>query len=192
MLLVAAFALIVISVPLAGGRLSALTKLELSYTWLLPISLAIQIAIISVAPEGIGWTRPALHVASYALIIGFLIANRTLAGLRIMSLGVAMNALAITANGGVMPASRFAVELAGRTTSPGSFANSSVVARPKLAFLGDIFAWPDPLPLHNVFSAGDVCILLGAAIVLHHVCGSRRPFRPRDEVKNRLQPIKPL
>jgi hypothetical protein len=66
-----------------------------------------------------------------------------------------------------------------------------VVAKPKLAFLGDIFAWPDPLPLHNVFSAGDVCILIGAAIVIHFVCGSR-PFAVREKAEPRLNPIKPL
>jgi hypothetical protein len=123
LLLVAALVLIVATVPLVGGRLTALAKLDLSSTWLLALALVIQVVIISVAPDGTGWMRPAMHVLSYGLIIWFLIANRTLAGLRIMSLGVAMNALAIAANGGVMPASRFAAELAGRSYNAGEFAN---------------------------------------------------------------------
>ncbi|HZQ28639.1 MAG TPA: MFS transporter, partial [Acidimicrobiales bacterium] len=40
-------------------------------------------------------------------------------------------------------------------------------------FLGDVFAVPSWLPFHNVFSVGDLCILLGAFIGLHRAAGSR-------------------
>jgi hypothetical protein len=191
MLLVAAFLLVLLSVPLfGGGRLAALAQLELSAVWLLPVALAVQVLIISVFPDEESWLLPAAHTVSYGIILAFLVANRAHMGLRLVGLGVAMNAAAIAANGGVMPANDFALDLAGRSGSTGEFMNSAFVGDAKLAFLGDIFAWPDPLPLHNVFSPGDVSILVGTAILLHQVCGSRL-FSSR-EPRRRLLPIKPL
>jgi hypothetical protein len=192
MLLVVAFALVLLSVPLGGGRLSALARLDLSAVWLLSLALGVQVLIISVFHDEGSWLLPAAHIFSYGLILTFLVANRAHTGLRLLGLGVAMNAAAIAANGGVMPASDFALDLAGRSAATGEFMNSAFVGNAKLAFLGDIFAWPDPLPLHNVFSPGDVCILVGAAILLHQVCGSRLFLSQGPSRRRRLLPIKPL
>jgi hypothetical protein len=77
-----------------------------------------------------------------------------------------------------MPARPAALAAAGLAAGPG-FANSAPLAHPRLAFLGDVFAIPDAVPLANVFSLGDVCIALGALLLLHRVCGTRpqRAFR---------------
>ena len=192
MLLVAAFFLVLLTVPLGGGRLSALARLEVSVVWLLPAALTVQVMIISVFPAEQGWMLPAAHVFSYGLILAFLVANSAHLGLRLVGLGVAMNVAAIAANGGVMPASHLALEIAGRPGATGEFMNSALVGDARLAFLGDIFAWPDPLPLHNVFSPGDVSILVGAAVLLHQVCGSRLFSARAPRRRQRLLPIKPL
>ena len=42
-----------------------------------------------------------------------------------------------------------------------------------LGFLGDIFHTPAWMPIHNVFSVGDIEIVLGAFLLLHFVCRSR-------------------
>src|SRR5581483_5559131 len=81
------------------------------------------------------------------------------------------NFVAIIANGGVMPASRRALEIAGHAHVHG-FANSTAVAHPKLLFLGDVFAIPPSVPLHNVFSIGDVLIVVGIFLALHRQCES--------------------
>ncbi len=50
----------------------------------------------------------------------------------------------------------------------------------KLQFLGDVFATPTSLPLHNVFSIGDAILLFGVIVLVHAACGSRimpRRFR---------------
>lgn len=173
MLLVAAFLLSVVSVPLAGGRVAALADFRVERAWLLCVALAIQVAILSLFDEGSAEWLAAAHVASYAIVIVFLASNRSVPGLWLVSIGTALNATAIVANGGVMPASRSALEAAGRPGASDGFANSRVVADANLAFLGDVFAWPQPLPLANVFSVGDVCIVVGAAMILHQACGSR-------------------
>ena len=50
---------------------------------------------------------------------------------------------------------------AGLNLEPG-FQNSTALAEPRLAFLGDVFHLPASWPLSNVFSVGDVPIALGS------------------------------
>src|SRR5206468_329874 len=89
----------------------------------------------------------------------------------LLCLGGALNLVAITANRGAMPASPTAEAAAGLTgTDP---ANSAVLAHPHLAFLGDVFAIPASWPLHNVFSVGDVVLVVGTALLIHRATGSR-------------------
>ena len=176
MLLLAAILALTAPTPLLGGRLGALLELRLRAEWLLWSALAVQIAMF--APGGPAW--PALHVASYALAAGFVWCNRRLPFVWLLALGGAVNLVAIVANGGVMPARPGAVAAAGLTGAEP--ANSAVVEAPRLAFLGDVFALPAGLPLHNVFSVGDVILVLGAALAIHRIAGSRLPNgsgRPR-------------
>lgn len=73
-----------------------------------------------------------------------------------------------------MPASRWAVETAGISVRPDEFANSQALANPRLLPLGDVFAVPAGWPFANVFSIGDVVLLIGAFVVLRRACGGRR------------------
>jgi hypothetical protein len=183
MLLVACFLICVVLVPLTGGRLSRLATHRFARPYLLFGALGVQVLIISIVPASGGWQAGA-HVFSYALAIGFLLSNREIPGLWLICLGTAMNVAAIAANGGVMPATRSALEAAGQWAGTGHFVNSAAIADAKLVFLGDVFAIPEPLPLANVFSAGDVCIVVGAALTVFQVCGSRFALGWRDRLGN--------
>lgn len=173
MLLVASVAVWAVTVPLLGGRLGALGELRFRRSSALVAALAIQIVIVSVLPQGSPLLHDAAHVVSYVLAAWFLAVNRRVPGLWLVALGGVLNLAAISANGGVMPASVSALVAAGHAEQARQFANSAVVAHAKLAFLGDVFALPRWVPLHNVFSIGDVGISLGAALGLHQICGSR-------------------
>ena len=73
-----------------------------------------------------------------------------------------------------MPASARALRIAGiaaRTAT--NFRNSTVVPHSHLSFLGDIFAVPANIPLHNVFSIGDILIVVGVCHTILTVGGSR-------------------
>jgi hypothetical protein len=168
--LVAIIALSLIAVPITGGRLSRLADLSLRGKPMIVSALAIQVVIVSVIPTGDPWLHRALHLGSYALAGAFLVANRHTPGFRLIGCGALLNAIAIFANNGVMPASSAALRTAGQLSSTKDFVNSGLVAHPRLLFLGDIFAIPRSWPLHNVFSVGDVCIAVGAAIAIHVVC----------------------
>jgi hypothetical protein len=186
MFLVAVVALSLITVPLAGGRLSKLSDMRLRWTPVIFAALVIQVVIVSVAPGGDAWFHRFLHLASYGLAGTFLWVNRRQPGIWVVAVGATLNAIAIVANNGVMPASTSALRVAGEVSRTNGFVNSTGLAHPRLLALGDIFAIPKSWPLHNVFSLGDVCIAIGAAIAIHVRSGSRlagrRPRRPATEI----------
>ena len=161
------------TVPLAGGRLSALADVRFSAPWLALAAIAMQIVVISIVPQGADWAHHAAHLASYGLIAAFLWVNRRLRFLWLAAIGGGLNLVAITANGGVMPADPDALVAAGVQQEVGDFANSTAVANAHLGFLGDVFAVPSSWPVSNVFSVGDVILVIAALLALHSVCGSR-------------------
>jgi hypothetical protein len=109
-----------LAVPLFGGRLGALVEIRLRHVWAIFAALALEIAAMELPglPEGL---RAALTVAAYPVGVVFLVANWHLPGMPLVALGAALNLLAISVNGGVMPASPSALAGAGLGwTSPGS------------------------------------------------------------------------
>jgi hypothetical protein len=172
MFLVAAVVVGALTVPLLGGRLGALLELRLRHAWAVFAALGLQVVATELPGLGEGM-RAALLVVSYPVAGVFVLANRRLPGLWLVAAGAALNLLAITVNGGVMPASPAALETAGLPLEADGFQNSAALDRPRLAFLGDVFAIPASWPLSNVFSVGDVLIALGVAWLLHRTCGSR-------------------
>jgi hypothetical protein len=172
MLLVVAVLLSALAVPLFGGRLGALVELRLRHLWAVYGALGLAVLGIGLPglPDGL---RSLLLVTAYPVGAVFLAANWRVPGMPLTALGAALNLLAITANGGVMPASPAALATAGLPADGPGFDSSAVVDDPRLAFLGDVFAVPASWPLSNVFSVGDVLILVGLAWGVHRICGSR-------------------
>jgi hypothetical protein len=171
MLLPVCLLVVFASVRVSGGQLGALAALQLRRVWLLGAALGMQVLVITVLPGGAPALHRMLHLGSYALAGVFVVANRRLRGLLLIGLGGLANLVAIAANSGVMPMSAAAGRTAGMTPEEG-FANTAVLEHPALAPLGDVFAVPGA-----VFSPGDLAILLGAAVLVHTVCGSRLHHR---------------
>jgi len=182
MILGLAYLLCLLSVPLAGGKLSRLADVTLRAPGLAVAAIAIQVVIVSILPGSIGALGEPLHMASYLLLGVFAFLNRGIAGLPVIALGGLSNFVCITVNGGVMPADPDALRAIGRSPSSDEFINSTALAHPKLAFLGDIIPTPASWPVTNIYSVGDLLILGGAFILVHVACGSRlvpRRFRVR-------------
>ena len=161
MLVLALCALAVVS-PLVALRWPA-GLLVHRWRWVLLIwaALAIQVVAVEVAmPEALAAT---LHVATYVIALGFLWVNRHAAGVWVVGAGAFSNGLTIALNGGVLPASASAVASAGIDPDL-AFDNTAVLEHPVLPWLGDVFAWPAPLPLANTFSVGDVLIVAGVFV----------------------------
>lgn len=179
MLVIACVLLGVLLVPLTGGRLSRLAGVTFTDRWLLVVALVAQVVVIEVVSQAADIAR-VVHVATYLLAGAFAVRNRHVPGVVLLGLGAALNAVTITANGGTLPADADALARAGIEPEPGDFVNSGVVDGANLWFLGDVFAWPQPMPLANVFSVGDVLVVAGAVWGVHRVC--RRGRRVRDTV----------
>jgi len=178
MILAVAFALCLLTVPLLGGRLSRLALLPIRHRWSIAAALVTQVLIISIIPADLpAALASSLHLASYALTLVFVAANWRIPGMAILVLGGLCNLVAIGANGGVMPASQRALEVAGREAPVDGFINSRSQEDAHLLILGDIFALPDGVPFANVFSIGDVLLVVGGAVIAHRAGGSSLPWR---------------
>jgi hypothetical protein len=170
------FLVALLTVPLARGRVTALADIRLRRGWLALAGIGVQVLIISVIPGGSAGFHEGVHMLSYALLGAFAWSNRRIPGVPLIILGGALNFIVIAANGGVMPADP---ELARHVAGAEGFVNSGAMADPRLLFLGDVFATPSSWPMYNVFSVGDVVIVLGVLVLLHGVSGSRLATRRR-------------
>ncbi|PKQ17758.1 MAG: hypothetical protein CVT68_06865 [Actinobacteria bacterium HGW-Actinobacteria-8] len=145
--------------PLVAWRWSAgLLLHRWKWPWLVWVALLVQSVVLNVTLPGV--FAPVMHVLTYVAALGFAWMNRHAAGVWIVATGAFANGVTIALNGGTLPASAAAAQAAGITQGT-EFANSAVLDHPVLPWLGDIFAWPAPLPLANTFSVGDVLIVLG-------------------------------
>ena len=178
MLFALCFFALAATVPLSGGTIRNLVDHRFKSLWLLVAALGIQSALATgiLALQGDG--AAAAHIAFCALCFGFLMSNRALSGVWVVALGGAVNLVAIAVNHGVMPATHSAMAAAGKLPQTSEFINSAVVAHPKLLFLGDVFAVPQPLFFASAFSAGDVLIVIGAGVLLHQICSLRPAAQP--------------
>jgi hypothetical protein len=161
-LVIAACLLALLAPLLAGRSLRPLLSIRLAGLPLVWVALLAQVVAIEMPMPS--WTAATVHVASYGLAAAFLWLNRGLRGLPVLAVGAACNAGTIALNGGTLPASADAVRRAGIAPDE-QFLNSAVLPDPVLPWLGDVFAWPQPLPLANVFSVGDVLIVLGVGLM---------------------------
>ena len=161
---------------LARGRLEGLAALRLRWAWLAVAGLLVQVVLFSeTGNELAGAYGPAIYVASTLAVFVAVVRNLRVTGMPLVALGSLSNLVAISANGGFMPADPAALQAAG-LDGPGSHTNSIVLENPAFEPLTDIFAIPASLPLANVFSAGDV--LLGIGIVVVIVAAMRRRVPP--------------
>ncbi len=163
-----------------GGRLGALGNVRFTWWALALAGLLFQLLLFTPpVASSVGDAGPALYVGSTAMVLVALIPNLRKPGFRLVAVGALLNFMAITANGGQMPASPAAfAALTGVAEVPvDHFSNSTLIGpHTLLPFLGDIFVLPHPIPLANVFSIGDVLIGVGGALFVIATMGRRRPF----------------
>jgi hypothetical protein len=167
---------------LAGGRVRNLEHLSFAW-WPLAIGGLVVQAVLFAGPvaERVGPEGPVIYVASTLAVMAALLRNLMMPGtmrpgLAIIALGATLNLVPILANGGAMPSAPEAwLALNGVAALPISHFSNGVLIGPDtlLPFLGDIFVWPRPLPLANVFSLGDAVIAVGAVVFL--VAAMRAP-----------------
>lgn len=180
MIVPVAIGCIVAALALWHRSVAPLAELRFRSGWLLGAALALQIALIELAPDGFPTGAAAvLHVVSYGAALAFVWRNRRHVGLVVLGVGGALNLAVIAANDGVMPASEQAVDAAG-LRHDGTFQNSAPVDDPRLEALGDVFAIPEPAPFANVFSIGDVLVVVGAGLLVAQAYRDEPDGTPAD------------
>jgi hypothetical protein len=151
---------------LMGGSLTRLGHIRIHWAALAVAGLLVQVVLFfGPVAERVGAAGSLIYIGSTALVLVVVVRNFAVPGLALVAVGALSNLLAITANGGQMPASPEAMALLGKTVNAG-YSNSAVVEAPALAPLTDVFAMPSFLPFANVFSVGDVLIGVGVAAVI--------------------------
>jgi hypothetical protein len=172
MLIGALVLLAVLTVPLSGGRWSHLAAFRPRGSWLLWVALAVQVVQFSFFD--LGRIDELVHIGTYLLAAAFIVANRSVPGAWLIAVGGLSNGLTIALNGGTLPARAGALREAGLQVKRTDFVNSGVLNHARLPWLGDMFAVPKGFPLANVFSVGDVVLVIGAFVVVHSL-GRRTP-----------------
>jgi DHA3 family macrolide efflux protein-like MFS transporter len=158
---------------LAGGRLDNLASIRLRFLPLLFLGVVVrfgtELGLSSGIPVFETLRVPLLGLA-YGLLLFTLWQNRGYPGLVLAFVGIALNAIAIMANGGYMPVWDRAFTAAGLTGPIDSALHYSLSSDDpafllRLGFLGDIIPIPVP-PVQNVASIGDMFLTAGLAFFL--------------------------
>ncbi|MEN6479221.1 MAG: DUF5317 domain-containing protein [Anaerolineales bacterium] len=162
-----------------GGRFRNLASWAPRWGYLVALALVIQVGVVYLQPE----SQPliiALFALSLTLLATFVVANRRLPGMMLLGVGLALNVVAMAANGGFMPVSPGALVHAGlgslASLPEGSLLEGSkdILIWPehaRLWWLGDVI--PLPPPISVVLSIGDLVVGAGGAWYLQVAMVSR-------------------
>lgn len=149
----------------SGGRFGRLADVELRHLWLVWLGLGAQVVLFTPLGDGIATSVMRIaHIVTYVPIVAFLAANRR-SGFGLVAAGVVCNVIAISANGGAMPADAVAQQVIFGDPASGAHLNTDSSAD-RLLILGDVMSLPSWMPWANAFSIGDLLIVVGACWAL--------------------------
>jgi hypothetical protein len=180
-------ALAVLAGYLAGGHISRFTQLQLRWWALAPVAFALQGVPLPDGGDGADLAiRMLVFGASYALVLIFAIKNWRIAGVPIVVVGLVLNGLVVTLNGG-MPVSKAALLASGQRDTLVLLQDDQAAKHhlmgddTVLPFLGDVLAIG--APIEQVISIGDVFVYAGLAWLIVAVMrgqtgGLDRPQEP--------------
>jgi hypothetical protein len=178
---------------LRGGSLRSFAALPLRWIPLVIASFMLQLflfapflhrPLLDVAVEP-------LYVLSMAMVAVWVALNWRIPGMLLVALGLSTNLAAILANGGRMPVTAENAAIAGKMiyfTGSVTVSNNSQLMAPgdvRLWILTDILPLPKEFPFANVFSIGDILLVLG----LMYLC--YRTLRRASDAAPATQPTSP-
>lgn len=156
-----------------GGTIANLDRLDLRHFWLIPLALVIQaqLLIYPIFFQGdlfLSWGSEFFHFLSYLILATFVIVNWKIWQIPFMGIGMVLNVIAISANGGYMPSSVASLIRSGDfktayyLTHQRTYGNVIEMSNSTvLDFLGDWLYLPKWFPLSTAFSPGDTIIAIG-------------------------------
>jgi len=127
-----------------------------------------------------GWRQTKIEwvvLASFVALMYGLWRNRGIAGVRWIMAGLFLNIMALALNGGFMPVSARAMEIAGLTHLM-DFSRDSrhqLMTESHVGWLGDWIPFLTPVGTNYVFSPGDIAVGVGLIVlIVRHSSGRRR------------------
>jgi hypothetical protein len=168
------------------GSLVSLGTVLPKAAWVVPAVLVGQVALIRATEHGMPWWILPLHVALYLALGAAAMLDRHLPGMRVIAVGLALNAIVIAANGGLMPQAPETLHVmhAGQTLRVGQRppATKDVVLprhETRLWWLSDVLATPPAFPVQAVLSVGDLVVAAGLAWAVQGLMVRDRVRAPR-------------
>lgn len=172
---------------LRKGNLKALASLKLKFGWVFPVLLIIQLIVFSLQNDlkFLGQASGYIYIIVYIVGLVFLFMNRHHKGFFLIWIGVLLNFIVITLNGGRMP-----VSIESASVLDPSFIDaiknelyakhSALTAETKLGFLGDIIPLSNPYPRTQVISIGDVVMNIGIFLFIQHLMTDHLKSNPSE------------
>jgi hypothetical protein len=179
-----AIVLVAVAVSYArGGRLHRMAEADVRAPWLLFLGLGLQLAVDLGAGRGSLADASAagltVLISSQVLVVVWLMLHRELPGVRLVAIGLALNAIVIAANG-AMPVDPNAVRALGLGELEVPIGKHTVLTEDtRFPWLADVLPVP---PLRSIVSVGDLVIALGLLPLTHALMrdpdrGGRTPRR---------------
>jgi hypothetical protein len=170
-----------------GGRFHRLGEIQFRWWGLAFLGLVLQLAPIPSRPGRADHVAAvSLLVASYLVLLLFVVVNIRVAGFPLIAAGFALNALVISLNGG-MPVSDHALRVAAgpyylrtraRLETEGGEKHHAERPSDVLVPLADVI--PVGAPIRQVLSAGDVLWLVGTSWVIARGMAPRKDRVPEE------------
>lgn len=163
------------------GKFTNIEKLEFHKWYIILIAGGIQLALTVLQKINPSWGRFLLedyfiyiHGLSYILILYCIFMNIKRKSMKLFLIGVLLNFLVISFNGGKMPVSITGIKGINSTTielpnREFDIKHVAVTPNTKLVYLADIILIPRPYPLPKVLSIGDVFLMLGLFVFIQEV-----------------------
>ncbi len=155
-------------------------------------AFAAELAVIYLVRSsqvGRDW-MPVLLIAAHLLLLPFLLRNLTFWGIRLILMGLGLNLIVMTANGGYMPVAPQAVQAIGKHNLH-ELQLGDPIPRSKNVLLGpndtnarwlsDVIVLPIPKPYKRAVSVGDLFVVGGVLVTFFEV--ARRYSRATGPMK---------
>lgn len=159
-------------------KIKNLIHISIRLPFLLFLSFLIQFLVVFLGGKEVNFILrfgPLFYVMSFLLLLSVLYQNSHIKGMKIIFLGIFINLLAITMNGGQMPVAPGALNKAGldtlyETVKSGNYVTHTLMTESdniiaKIA--GDIIPITPPHPRPRVISIGDIVMTIGIIYMLY-------------------------
>ena len=159
-------------------KVKNLIHIPIKFPFLLFLSFLIQFLVVYLGGKEVAFILrfgPLFYVMSFLLLLSVIYHNSHIKGMKIIFIGIFINLLAITMNGGQMPVSPEALNKASletiyETVKSGNYVTHTLMTESdnliaKIA--GDIIPIIPPHPRPRVISIGDIVMTIGIIYMLY-------------------------